>query len=189
MMETIFNSELFSEVYRQQPELRAKLSEKIYPIAGDLVMNGLGISPEDKAILVNEVEIVINCAASVNFDDPLLDAIQINFFGCKRMLALAHECRNIITFTHVSTAYVNSNQTISFIEEKIYDLPNGEDPEEVIAEILKMNPQQVSENEQKLIGNYPNTYTYTKSMSERMLKKTHGDLKVTIVRPSIIISC
>ena len=41
----------------------------------------------------------------------------------------------------------------------------------------------------KLIHNYPNTYTFTKSMAERMLKKNSGNLKVTIIRPSIIISC
>jgi nucleoside-diphosphate-sugar epimerase len=39
------------------------------------VIDRLGISPEDRAILVAEVDIIINCAASVNFDDPILDAI------------------------------------------------------------------------------------------------------------------
>ena len=73
------------------------------------MMDGLGISPEDRQLLVNEVYVVINCAASINFDDPLLDALQINYFGCLRLLNLAKECKNIATFTHVSTAYVNSN--------------------------------------------------------------------------------
>jgi fatty acyl-CoA reductase len=73
------------------------------------MMDGLGISPEDRQLLVNEVDVVINCAASINFDDPLLDALQINYFGCLRLLNLAKECKNITTFTHVSTAYVNSN--------------------------------------------------------------------------------
>lgn len=41
----------------------------------------------------------------------------------------------------------------------------------------------------KLIHKYPNTYTFTKSMAERMLKKNSGSLKITIIRPSIIISC
>ncbi len=41
----------------------------------------------------------------------------------------------------------------------------------------------------KLIHKYPNTYTFTKSMAERMLKKKSGNLKITIIRPSIIISC
>jgi len=46
------------------------------------VLEGLGISSSDRSRIVNEVNIIINCAASVNFDDPLLDAIQINYMGC-----------------------------------------------------------------------------------------------------------
>jgi len=49
------------------------------PVAGDLIMNHLGLSAEHRASLVNECDVIINCAASVNFDDPLLDAIQINY--------------------------------------------------------------------------------------------------------------
>jgi thioester reductase-like protein len=71
--------------------LRAKLK----PIAGDLIIDKLGISPEDRAELVQNLDIIINCAASVNFDDPLLDAIQINYFGCMRMLELAKECQKL----------------------------------------------------------------------------------------------
>ena len=97
-------------------------------------MQGLGISVDDRSKIINEVDLIINCAASVNFDDPLLDAIQINYFGCHRMLELAKECKKLLSFTHVSTAYVNSNRT-GFIEEKIYDLPCVSDPEEEIAKI------------------------------------------------------
>ena len=39
-----------------------------------------------------------------------------------RLLNLAEECKNILTYTHVSTAYVNSNLRQNNIEEKIYDL-------------------------------------------------------------------
>jgi fatty acyl-CoA reductase len=41
----------------------------------------------------------------------------------------------------------------------------------------------------KLIHKYPNTYTFTKSMAERMLKQNAGHLRISIVRPSIIVSC
>jgi hypothetical protein len=57
-----------------------------------------------------------------------------------RLLNLAKECKNILTFTHVSTAYVNSNLRQNNIEEKIYDLLGQEDPDEAIDAILKMNP-------------------------------------------------
>ena len=103
------------------------------PIAGDLIIDKLGLSAENRAMLTAECQIVINCAASVNFDDPLLDALEINYFGCLRMLELAKECPNILAFTHVSTAYVNCNMPDnSKVDEVVYNLPNNQDPEEVI---------------------------------------------------------
>lgn len=43
------------------------------------------------------------------------------------------------------------------------------------------------EREKEILGKYPNTYTFTKALTERALKKRHGNLKVTICRPSIVI--
>ena len=36
------------------------------------------------------------------------------------------------------------------------------------------------------MGNYPNTYTFTKALAEKSLLKKRGNLRVTIIRPSII---
>jgi alcohol-forming fatty acyl-CoA reductase len=102
-----------------------------------------------------------------------------------RVLKLAKECQKLECLCHVSTAYTNSNRR-GFIEEKIYNLDR--DPEEIINEVLQMNPQYISDNEQTLISGYPNTYTWTKSMAERALLKTHGHVRVALVRPSIVIS-
>lgn len=57
-----------------------------------------------------------------------------------RLLELAKITKKKAILTHVSTAYVNSNRG-GRIEEKVYDLENGKDPEELLAEILKLNPQ------------------------------------------------
>jgi alcohol-forming fatty acyl-CoA reductase len=178
-------------LFAEKPHLRDFAKERVIPIAGDLIIDNLGMSASDRAIVVTETQIVINCAASVNFDDPLLDALQINYFGCLRMFELARESKNILCFLHVSTAYTNSDKlgTGIFVEEKIYDLESGMDPELVVKKIVDMGPLKVQELEQEIIGNYPNTYTFTKSMAERTLKKIHGDLPISIVRPSIIISC
>ena len=184
----ILNAEIFDSLYAQNPNLKDQMRQKVIAVGGDLVMNKLGIEGEIREILKRELDVIINCAASVNFDDPLLDAIQINYMGCMRMLELAKECHKLEVFTHVSTAYSNCNRT-GQIEEKVYDLEGGQDPEEVIANIIKMGPQQVAEQEQQLIGAWPNTYTFTKSMAERSLKKNRGNLRVAVVRPSIIVSC
>ena len=121
--------------FAKHPQMKNMVLEKVKPVAGDLIMDKLGLSVEDRAELVQELDIIINCAASVNFDDPLLDAIQINYFGCMRMLELAKECSKLEAFTHVSTAYTNCNRK-GFIEEKVYDLEDGKDPEELIESIL-----------------------------------------------------
>ena len=118
-------------VYAKNPGLKELMRTKVFAVAGDLVMNGLGISAEARTTLVQELDIIINVAASVNFDDPLLDAIQINYMGCMRMLELAKECKKLEIFTHVSTAYANCN-LFGNINEKVYDLEDGRDPEEVI---------------------------------------------------------
>jgi len=38
----------------------------------------------------------------------------------------------------------------------------------------------------KLLGDFPNTYTFTKSMAERTMMKRRGKTPVVIVRPAII---
>lgn len=51
----------------------------------------------------------MNSAASINFDDPIREALQINYFGARRILELAHECKNLICLHHVSTVYTSAN--------------------------------------------------------------------------------
>lgn len=49
-----------------------------------------------------------------------------------------------------------------------------------------MDDELVSALTPKLIGKRPNTYTYTKAMAEYLVQQEAGDLKVAIVRPSIV---
>jgi nucleoside-diphosphate-sugar epimerase len=51
---------------------------------------------------------------------------------------------------------------------------------------MKMSVQAVKEHESKLIGEFPNTYTYSKHLSEKNLFSNHGNVKTVIIRPSII---
>ncbi len=186
----ILSSEIFAKHLKRNPNFKIELRDRVVPVVGDLIIDKLGMSPADRAMVTEECQVVINCAASVNFDDPLLDALQINYFGCLRMMELAKECKNILAYTHVSTAYVNSNMPDkTSVLEKIYDLPNNQDPEDLVAKIQALGPQKVQEQEQKILGNYANTYTFCKSLAERTIKKRHGNLPCTILRPSIVTAC
>ena len=62
---------LSAEIFDQMPKpwFKELMRTKLVAVGGDLVMNGLGISAETRATLVRELDVIINVAASVNFDD------------------------------------------------------------------------------------------------------------------------
>ena len=62
------------------------LNSKIVPIEGDICKDLLAIKPEDRQVLTQELNVIINIAASVDFNERICDALQINYFGCVRML-------------------------------------------------------------------------------------------------------
>lgn len=51
----------------------------------------------------------MNCAASIDFNAPLDQALESNVKGTLRMMELAKSCKQLEIFTHVSTCYVNCN--------------------------------------------------------------------------------
>lgn len=85
----------------------------------------------------------------------------------------------------MSTAYVNCEKK-GFIKEEIYNIQ--EDSEEVIDRVLKMSVKEQEEKLKSILGPWPNTYTFTKSMAERTLRKRRNPkLPVLLFRPSIIV--
>jgi alcohol-forming fatty acyl-CoA reductase len=71
----IYSSPLLTNLFNEKPETMKLAKEKVVPIEGDLVLKGLGFKPEDRANLIEEVEVILNSAASVNFMEPLRDAL------------------------------------------------------------------------------------------------------------------
>lgn len=56
---------------KKMPNFIEWAESKIVPIVGDLIVEELGLSESDHQLLVNNCHVIINSAASVNFDDPL----------------------------------------------------------------------------------------------------------------------
>ena len=113
------------------------------PVTGDLTLENLGLSVEDRAKITENVHVILNCAASVKFDDKLHKALQINYWGAQRILQLAKECKHLEVLSHVSTAYANCDRS-GFIEEKIYDPLL--DVASIVNDIEAQTPEYLEEN-------------------------------------------
>ncbi|XP_053994524.1 putative fatty acyl-CoA reductase CG5065 [Hylaeus volcanicus] len=172
--------QLFEKLRRDSPHELLK----IIPVAGDVTEHELGISETDQNTLIRCVSVVFHSAATVKFDEALKLSVTINMVGTKQLLNLCHRMHNLEALIHVSTAYCNCDR--KDVGEEIY--PLSTEPEHVIALTKVMDTKMVDEITPTLIGNRPNTYTFTKALTERLLESESGYLPVAIVRPSIVLS-
>ena len=167
--------------------MEALCLEKLVPISGDIGLKGLGMEEDVLARLRKEVNVIISCAASINFNEPLMTLMNINYFGPLQLLDLAKESENCSVFCHVSTAYVNSHKLHNFINME--DIVEKGDPDEIVQSILQKDPDYVQQNEKELISPWVNPYVFCKNLVERAIRKHRGDVKTIIVRPSIVTGC
>jgi len=181
----VIGSPCFDVIRKFHTNFNDFINSKIVPIEGDLLKDGLDLSPENLKAIQENVHIIIHSAASVDFNARLDDAISINVKGTLRMFDLAKSCKILQNFLHVSTCCEQRpKKTGNLIEEKIYECDF--DPEEKIKELEKLSVETLVREAPQLLGRYPNTYTFTKSICEKILEKRKGDTPLTILRPSII---
>ncbi|XP_012263699.2 putative fatty acyl-CoA reductase CG5065 [Athalia rosae] len=175
----IFSSPLFSDV-------RADRLNLIQVIEGDVGEDGLGISKSDNDLLVSKCTLVFHAAAFISFAARLDMAIRINLEGSRQVLDLAKNMLNCKAMVYVSTAYANCTVRNAIVEEKLYPTPC--DPIDFLKMVKKLSPEELEAKTNELIGNHPNTYTFTKQMAEALLAKERGHVALSIVRPSIVLN-
>lgn len=165
--------------------MREVIANKIVPIQGDISLPGLGLNEHDTKMITENIDCLINVAATIDFNMPLRWSIPINIGGAKQNLLLSKKCKKLQVYCHVSTAYTNSEKPSgSRIKEEVYG--TGVDAEQFIDSIFAMSDEQLEKDTPKILGSFPNTYTFTKSYAERILQKNRGNVPVVVVRPSII---
>ncbi|KAG0489679.1 hypothetical protein HPP92_006542 [Vanilla planifolia] len=210
MLTEVIGKELF-DVLREKHEdgFDAFISEKINPIAGDIVREDLGIEDCDlREKFYKEIDIFVNTAATTNFYERYDVALGINTLGAKNVMKFVKKCIKVEMLLHVSTAYVageqigiipekafqlgealvegeqlNVNEEITLVEDRKKELKKNKSTKEV--ERLAM--KELGIERAKMFG-WPNTYVFTKAMGEMLLGHLRGDLSLVIVRPTIITS-
>lgn len=169
---------LFDRLRQEQPEFEAK----IIPVDSELTQPKLGISTADEDHLVATINVIFHCAATIRFNEPLKHALQLNVVATQQLLALAQRMKHLEVFLHTSTAYANCNRRS--IDEVVY--PPPVDPYKLLDAVQWMDDGMVRDITARLIGDRPNTYTFTKALAECMVQQESSKINVAIVRPSIV---
>lgn len=178
--EEIFEGEFFDPMRKKCPHYLSKMAA----VTGDCLKPGIGISSDDRQTLIDNIDVVFHCAATVRFDAHLKVAVNINVRATKSLLEMAREMRRLKSFIHVSTAYSNCRQPI--IEERFYEPPIN--PNHLI-EITDLLPDKIIDKITPGILDYwPNTYALTKQVAEDTIRKLGSGMPVAMVRPSIVIA-
>ncbi|KAG4981048.1 hypothetical protein JHK82_034295 [Glycine max] len=83
------------------------VSEKLAVVPGDISQEDLNL--EDPILgeeLFNQTDVIVNLAATTNFDERYDIALSINTLGVMHVLSFAKKCVKLKVLVHVSTAYV-----------------------------------------------------------------------------------
>ncbi|XP_065216397.1 putative fatty acyl-CoA reductase CG5065 [Planococcus citri] len=175
----LFSSPIFENFKKNNP----KILDKVIFVSGDVGEEGMGLSSKDRELLIDEVSIVFHNAAILKMDADLRTAVNVNTLGTARMLDLAQKMKKLEAFVHVSTAFCCCENLT--VEERIY--PSTQNPLDVIDLTRWMDPQMLADLTPKLIYPLPNTYIYSKRLTETLLLNYVSLVPIIVARPSIVI--
>lgn len=136
-------------------------------------------------LLCDEVDIIIHAAADVRFNIPLMDLVKSNVRGTREILDIATKMKHLKTFAYISTAY--SHCPRDAIEEKFYEPPM--DPYFWLDALERYKTKEefdlIEVFEPHIMEPWPNSYTYTKALSEYVVKGYSHHFPTVVIRPSI----
>lgn len=64
-------------------------------LGGDCMAEDLGLSEEDRNLIIENVSFIYHCAATIRFDEQLKKAVLLNTRGTRDILKLAKECKKL----------------------------------------------------------------------------------------------
>src|SRR5262245_48590560 len=160
------------------------VERRVGVIAGELSDDRLGVSAEDYRRLTEEVQVLINSAAVVVFDERLDLSLNLNTLGARRMLDFARDCRRLEAAVHISTSSY-SGMARGWVQETVPPLPfdvdeeaarlkaacdalkqrHGSDPGVLKDKLVQFGLQSARDR------GWHDTYTFTKALGEQMLLK------------------
>lgn len=87
----IFDCPIFDVLKRRSTNFERKVSL----VSGDCVLPNLGLDEETKKMLMEEVDCIFHCAATVRFDQHIKTAAYINVRATRDLLAMAKQVKHL----------------------------------------------------------------------------------------------
>ncbi|KAL1502734.1 hypothetical protein ABEB36_007836 [Hypothenemus hampei] len=181
-LEDFLNCPVF-DTLRDQPN-GEKILGKLKCLHGDVTYPNLNLNDEEVKELSDNVTTVFHMAANVRFDQPLKNAVLLNTGGTLNVLELVCKFKKLKVFVHTSTTYCHCDQTK--LEEKLYSAPHN--PRYILDMVKWMDSDLLKMLTPKLLGPSPNTYAYTKCLTEQLVSEYQSRIPIVICRPSIVIA-
>ncbi|XP_055611244.1 fatty acyl-CoA reductase wat-like [Uranotaenia lowii] len=179
----LFGSVVFMNLKKDYPTFM----DRVKILDADLQLPRVGLSDDSIDYIVKNTQIVFHAASDVRFDQALKKAIEVNVRGTRDLLRICEKIMNLEVFIYISTAYSNCpNETI---REEFYTPPS--DPEKMI-QLVEVMDEHFEEHMNKTVNDFiapwPNTYVYTKALTEDIVRQFGERMPVGVLRPSIIIA-
>lgn len=177
-LDELKRDQIFDVLRKEKPQEL----DKLVPIPGDISQVNLDLQPESMDLLQN-VSMILHSAATIRFDEPLKTAILTNVRGTREVLKIATNLSKLKIFLYISTLF--SNCHLKFIDEKMY--PGGMDWRSCIQIAEQLDDDVLRILTKKIIQEYPNTYIFTKSLSENVVNDFRHKMTISLIRPSIVL--
>lgn len=176
-------------VFQHLRKIDANFLDRVRIVRGDLQKPCVGI--EDVSTLQwlkEEIDIVIHAAADVRFNEPLYDLILCNLYGTRELLELSKQMRRLQVFVYMSTAFSNCKAAAEEdIAEEFYPPPLDAD---VLIDYVRtrrtdMDRELLRILSPNLIKPWPNNYTFSKALSESIVRRYGTAFPICVIRPTI----
>ncbi|CAL1679544.1 unnamed protein product [Lasius platythorax] len=170
---------LYERLKGEQPDFLQKLTV----IESDLDTTNLGLSPQDRNRLL-DTNVIFHGTTIIRSNQKLRTMANVHVQTTKQILLLAKEMSDLKAFVHVSTVFAHS--AIKSIEERHYPPPMETD--QLLSLLNVLNDRKLEAIAPALIGNWPNTFAFTKAIAEGTVLRYGGGIPACIVRPSVVTS-
>lgn len=178
-LEAFTKDQVFDRLRKETPDAFHRME----CVSGDVRDIGLGIDDVDFE-RIRKCSVVIHSAATVRFDELLTECLLTNTRGTRETLLLAQRMDHVLVFNHISTAFCNPEHI--YTEEKLYPVHVDWRDAIKLAEKLDWQTFQALSNGY-MHFKHPNTYTFSKRLSEHMANDFRKDSRfpIVILRPTV----